>query len=192
MPWEHTFDLTTANNQLPVSMYFNMNSIHDPNFTDISGGQPRFHDQAALQYSVYSVLASTLTATVIASARTGPTMIVLHYPRVGEPTSMPTLGVARDLRTGMSKRDMFHPTTSAQSHITLSATYNRRRYFSGANLALINNERTVFGNNPINRAQMGVGMYNLDPTAITASKVTITVHINYRVLLLDRIEIGES
>ena len=179
---------------------FRMNSIFDPDYTnvDITPHKPRFYNEASLQYNVYTVISSSVTAKITALWTSGnvsssPLLFTLRMTRVGESVSDPPLQVALEQRTGMAKRQI--TTAFGRSSVgtaSLSGSYNRAQHFK-TNPDGKNSQRAIFGANPSSNVFAVLNLYNTSTVATAYSTVCdIQVRMVYRVLLSDRKVINSS
>lgn len=184
MPFTVTLELSTGPGLGNSAVrYFNMASIFDPD-GNLSIGQPRFHDQAALQYNEYTVVSSSISAKILSSNIQGPTLMFIHTLRNGEIENPPPLRVAREIRTGFATREHgFHTQNSVGPRTKMVGSYNKNVYWLADRNGL-NAQRTPFGTGPPNPAKIGVGFYALSNTE--TNFFSFTIRMVYRILLSDR------
>lgn len=191
MPYVTTITITTGTGTgASANHKFRMNSIFDPDMTTLAGDfQPRFHDQAALQYTVYTVVSSSLSVKVINQNQQSPYLLTIFKPKVGGAAITPVYGKIMEMRTGIARRIVTYATGNTdKSGVRLSAQYNKNKHFV-SNQPGHDAQRTPFGGNPTNDVPMIISITNLDSPA---NVITMIVRMTYRVLLSDRIEIGQS
>jgi len=169
-----------------------MNSVYDPDYTSGSpaDGQPRFHDQAALQYKKYTVLGSKMTVKIIATGLLGPVLFFIYKPKPGTDASIPPdLLDTQEMRTDIARSTLsYSPLSGAIGRKMLTSSYNKNVHFARSD-ADVKDQRTAFGSNPTDAALQSVGFYNLSDNQ---NAVQMEVRITYRVMCDSRIYIGQS
>lgn len=168
---------------------FRANSINDPDQTAV-GHQPMAHDQYSNFYAHYTVIGSKLTAKFV-SQDTSETM-GSGYCGVGLIRDLSAVSTDADELIERRDNSMGIMTTSgAKQYCTITKGYSPKRFFGYNNMTDSAQTRTAFGSNPTDEAYFVVFLAPLMPVG-DLSSTPVSVTIDYRVKLTERIDLSKS
>lgn len=166
---------------------FRCNDIFDPDLTG-TGHQPYGHDILSTVYTKYKVLSSKITVHFAPSGvgNSHNAIASIQVKTTSAAEQNPTLTCEQPETT----YKVMGPEDSNRGFVTLSKTFNTRRFFGRSDVQG-RNLSAAFGVSPVTQAFFHVGLSSVDATGdvpVTRFWTTIT----YKVLCTEPIDLGES
>lgn len=164
---------------LTYSYLFNLNSIFDPDRSGV-GHQPCFHDELALLYNRYRVLAFSYEF-ILSGLNTSARYYVLPMNGVTPPVDL------NDAIEGITSAKSGIVTTDASggpNAIKIIKGYVSLKKLLGEDLS-DDRDQAVMGSNPVNQATLALGLESLNGST-NLSSVNLTIKFRYHVEIFDR------
>lgn len=169
-----TYTLTTATQGTPVSKYYGLNTLYDPD-PALGGGQPYWFDQFMSIYERYSVLGAKMTATFNVAAGTtttniGPWVVGVIADR-NTSTAASTVGNLLASQNSDSKS-----LSGDYKNVTCTATYSPE-----SNLGVTSWDNDVQGTSS-SSPSLGWwgGLWAATQGTAGATDIRVTIRIEYR------------
>ena len=170
-----TYTLTTAATGTPVSKYYGLNTMYDPD-PALGGIQPYWFDQFTAIYERYSVLGAKMTATFSVAAPATTTLGVGPW-QVGIITDRNTTTVGTSISTLASSQNSDTKTLGGDyKTVTCTATYSPEK-----NLGITSWDNDVQGTSA-SSPSLGWwgGLWAATMGSVGATDVRVVIRIEYR------------
>lgn len=171
---------------VPAIYAFSANSLFDPNKTGF-GEQPRYFDQLAALYGIYTVYGSKATVTFMNYGTTGSDENVLGI-EVGDEYNV-TRSLVDMVELPNIKTSYMGPSTGSQGVKTLSAKWSLKR-FTGSHYTKGANFSAAVTASPSIQNYFLVSAIGLN--GVDTGNIKCVIRISYFVGFTERIEVAQS
>jgi len=182
MPYFHNRSVTGGTAGVHELQVYRLNSIYDPDLTNVLGGQPLTHDEFATFYGQYQVVGAKVTTTfrwLTSNFESTRNVMCFAFPD-SDSTAPSTLATKRERYPGKCRILNARPGAS----VTIKNFYSAKKFHNISDIKDEHQLKAAFNASPFLEAYLVAGCQD-ELSASTLTPVVLQTVISYMVRLID-------